>query len=154
MRFACLFVASWARRSKPESTGEHRAWRRASLGQYTNFVVSAPFCAVLGNCLAYRATLVHPPFDKYLLPCRHEPFGDFCQLAPGDATDPFDPLDRAFWVWLSRLWAEWRSALIIFKPETVIAWHRKGFRLYWAGRVVSAGAVHRHLVKSGISSGE
>jgi hypothetical protein len=40
--------------------------------------------------------------------------------------------DRAFWVWLSRLWAEWRSALIIVKPETVIAWHRKGFRLYWA----------------------
>jgi len=25
----------------------------------------------------------------------------------------------------------WRSALIIVKPETVIAWHRKGFRLYW-----------------------
>src|SRR6267143_7246034 len=40
--------------------------------------------------------------------------------------------DRALWVWLSHLWAEWRSALIIVKPETVIAWHRKGFRLYWA----------------------
>src|SRR5262249_48867866 len=33
--------------------------------------------------------------------------------------------------WLSRLWAQWRSALIIVKPETVIAWQRKGFRLYW-----------------------
>src|SRR5882762_7059847 len=40
--------------------------------------------------------------------------------------------DRAFWVWLSLLRAEWRSALIILKPETVIAWHRKGIRLYWA----------------------
>jgi len=39
--------------------------------------------------------------------------------------------DRAFWVWLSRLWTEWRSALIIVKPETVIGWHRQGFRLYW-----------------------
>jgi putative transposase len=39
--------------------------------------------------------------------------------------------DRAFWVSLSRLWTEWRSVLIIVKPETVIAWHRKGFRLYW-----------------------
>jgi len=29
------------------------------------------------------------------------------------------------------VWAEWRSALIIVKPETVIAWHRQGFRLYW-----------------------
>ena len=35
------------------------------------------------------------------------------------------------WVWLSRLWRDWRSALIIVKPETVIAWHRQGFRLYW-----------------------
>src|SRR5262250_1102191 len=39
--------------------------------------------------------------------------------------------DRLLWVWLSRLWAQWRSALLIVKPETVIAWHRKGFRLYW-----------------------
>ena len=38
--------------------------------------------------------------------------------------------DRALWVWLSHVWAEWRSALIIVKPETVIAWHRQGFRLY------------------------
>ncbi len=40
--------------------------------------------------------------------------------------------DRVFWVWLSRLWSGWRSALTIVKPETVISWHRKGFRLYWA----------------------
>jgi len=39
--------------------------------------------------------------------------------------------DRFFWVWLSRLWGGWQSALLIVKPETVIAWHRRGFRLYW-----------------------
>src|ERR1700680_2190418 len=39
--------------------------------------------------------------------------------------------DRLLWVWLSRLWTSWRSALIVVKPETVIAWHRQGFRLYW-----------------------
>jgi|HubBroStandDraft_4_1064222.scaffolds.fasta_scaffold17003_4 hypothetical protein len=39
--------------------------------------------------------------------------------------------DRLLWVWLSRMWADWKSALRIVKPETVIAWHRKGFRLYW-----------------------
>jgi transposase InsO family protein len=42
------------------------------------------------------------------------------------------PGDRLLWVCLSRLWREWRSALIIVKPETVIAWQRQGFRLYWA----------------------
>ena len=39
--------------------------------------------------------------------------------------------DRLLWVWLARFWSAWRSALVIVKPETVIAWHRKGFRLYW-----------------------
>jgi putative transposase len=39
--------------------------------------------------------------------------------------------DRVFWVWLSRLWANWRSSLLIVQPATVLAWHRQGFRLYW-----------------------
>ncbi len=39
--------------------------------------------------------------------------------------------DRIFWVWLSRIWDDWRSSLIIVKPPTVIAWHKKGFKLYW-----------------------
>src|SRR2546430_4770792 len=39
--------------------------------------------------------------------------------------------DRVLWVWLSHLWTEWRSALIVVKPGTVIGWHRQGFRLYW-----------------------
>lgn len=41
------------------------------------------------------------------------------------------PRDRIFWVWLSRLWSDWQSSLMIVKPETVIRWHRQGFRLYW-----------------------
>ncbi len=41
------------------------------------------------------------------------------------------PRDRVFWVWLSRLWPNWRSALDIVQPKTVIKWHRIGFKLYW-----------------------
>jgi hypothetical protein len=37
--------------------------------------------------------------------------------------------DGLFWVWLTRLWSAWRSALIIVDPEAVIACHRRGFRL-------------------------
>ena len=40
--------------------------------------------------------------------------------------------DRLLWVALHRLWPEWRKALVLVKPDTVIAWHRKGFRLYWS----------------------
>jgi hypothetical protein len=37
--------------------------------------------------------------------------------------------DRVFWVALRRLWPDWTRALVIVKPETVIAWHRRGFKL-------------------------
>jgi putative transposase len=39
--------------------------------------------------------------------------------------------DRLLWVWISRVWKEWRAALVIVKPETVVAWHRRGLRLFW-----------------------
>jgi hypothetical protein len=39
--------------------------------------------------------------------------------------------DRWLWVWLSRSWSAWRTALVIVQPDTVIAWHRQGFRLFW-----------------------
>src|SRR5215472_5496337 len=43
--------------------------------------------------------------------------------------------DRYLWARLSRLWSGWRSALVIVKPETVIGWQRKGFRLFWTWKV-------------------
>jgi putative transposase len=41
------------------------------------------------------------------------------------------PADRLLWVWLSQAWRGWRTAVHIVKPETVIAWHCRGFRLFW-----------------------
>ena len=41
------------------------------------------------------------------------------------------PVDRVFWVLLSRFWNGWRESLAIVKPATVLAWHRKGFKLFW-----------------------
>ena len=38
---------------------------------------------------------------------------------------------RGFWVLLSRIWRDWRRSLVLVKPETVIRWHRSGFRRYW-----------------------
>src|SRR5258707_9415340 len=43
--------------------------------------------------------------------------------------------DRLLWAWLSESWSDWRSALVIVRPETVIGWHRKGFRLLWTWKV-------------------
>ena len=39
--------------------------------------------------------------------------------------------ERIFWILLRRCWPAWSSALVIVKPETVVAWHRAGFRAFW-----------------------
>ncbi len=44
------------------------------------------------------------------------------------------PLDRLFWTVLRETWCGWRDVLVIVKPETVVGWHRAGFRLYWRWR--------------------
>ena len=43
-------------------------------------------------------------------------------------------LDRFFWTTLRHLWPRWSDVLLIVKPETVVRWHRAGFRLYWRWR--------------------
>ena len=40
-------------------------------------------------------------------------------------------LDRWLWVWLSRVWSDWRRALVVVAPATVVAWHRRGVRRFW-----------------------
>ena len=56
------------------------------------------------------------------------------QLAVIERTSPrpnLRPADRLLWVILSRILPNWREVLDIVKPDTVIGWHRKGFRLFW-----------------------
>jgi putative transposase len=48
----------------------------------------------------------------------------------------FKAPDRLFWVFLCRLWPGWKGALMVVHPETVIRWHRAGFKVYrkWLSR--------------------
>jgi len=39
--------------------------------------------------------------------------------------------DRLFWIALRPLWSRWVEVVVFVKPETVIRWHRAGFRRYW-----------------------
>src|SRR5438046_4418691 len=46
------------------------------------------------------------------------------------------PFDKLFWVIARRViarrvWSTWKESLIIVTPETVVRWHRTGFRMYW-----------------------
>jgi hypothetical protein len=49
------------------------------------------------------------------------------------------PSDRLFWILLSRLWHGWAEAVAIVRPETVIRWHRTGFRLFWTWKSQQRG---------------
>jgi putative transposase len=61
--------------------------------------------------------------------------------------------DRLFWVGLRWSWPDWRSALVVVRPATVVAWHRRGFAWYWtrqsrlSGGRPQVGAELRRLVR-------
>ena len=48
-------------------------------------------------------------------------------------------LDRLLWVLLYRIWPQIIDAMVLVKPATVVAWHRKGFRFYWRWAITSSG---------------
>ncbi len=43
----------------------------------------------------------------------------------------FTPLDRGLLVMLASRLPHWRQALLIVKPDTLLRWHRQGFKLFW-----------------------
>ena len=42
--------------------------------------------------------------------------------------------DRAFLVWMIRLWPSLIDTVQVIQPETVLRWHRAGFRAFWRSR--------------------
>ena len=54
------------------------------------------------------------------------------QITNGKTRKPrVNPAFRFLWVALSKYFRNWKSALVIVKPETVIGWHKHCFKLYW-----------------------
>jgi putative transposase len=45
---------------------------------------------------------------------------------------PMGLVDKIFWVFVRRFWDAWKQSLVLVDPETVVRWHRAGFRLYWS----------------------
>ena len=55
-------------------------------------------------------------------------------LQRGRRRPQLDDADRRFWILASRWFSGWWSSLLIVKPETVLGWHRKGWRATWRWR--------------------
>jgi hypothetical protein len=51
--------------------------------------------------------------------------------------------DRMFWVLLANAWRDWRDALVLVQPDTVIRWHREWLRRRWTTRSRYAACYHR-----------
>jgi hypothetical protein len=47
---------------------------------------------------------------------------------------PLTCWDRALWAFLLRHWSGWKDSMVLVKPDTVIAWHRRAFRPFWRRR--------------------
>jgi putative transposase len=88
-------------------------------------ISSALFASVLAS-LRSRAAL-----QIELIALRHQ----LCLLQRSVKRPRLTAADRFFWGWLSTRWSHWRTALVIVKPETVIGWQRKSFRLFWTWKV-------------------
>ena len=52
-------------------------------------------------------------------------------LATAHRRPSLTDFDRTFWTLLRRRWTGWKRALVIVQPETVVRWHRQGFKYYW-----------------------
>src|SRR5215471_14001345 len=63
----------------------------------------------------------------------------------------FGRLDRLLWEWLSHRWARWREALHFIRPQTVLRWHRQGFRAFWTWKS-RRGRVGRPPVSSELAN--
>jgi len=71
--------------------------------------------------------------------------------------------DRLFWIILRCVWSRWAEVLVAVKPETVVGWHRAGFRLFWkwqsrapAGRPKTTAEIRaliRHLAEENATWG-
>jgi hypothetical protein len=56
--------------------------------------------------------------------------------------------DCAFMVWMVRLWPSLLGVVRVVQPETVLRWHRAGFRIYW--RWKSRKRVRRPRIEQGL----
>jgi hypothetical protein len=40
--------------------------------------------------------------------------------------------DRTFWIFMRKALRDWKGCLLLVTPDTVVRWHRQGWRYYWA----------------------
>jgi transposase InsO family protein len=104
-------------------------------GDQASIVVVRPFHEITVSLLKTRPSRFSCGLQTDPLFDGHDQMVLRQQLAVWKARQPrprLTEMDRIFWVLLSRLWTSWRHSLLVVRPQTVVGWHRQGFRRYWA----------------------
>ena len=98
--------------------------------------LATPRCAVLRERVRARIHPVHARGDPRLLPSRSDTALEILALRQQIAVlkrkrprPKLNPWDRLFWTTLRQCWSRWPDVLVLVKPDTVVGWHRAGFRL-------------------------
>jgi hypothetical protein len=81
-----------------------------------------PLLATLAGLLRRRAVL-----HLEILALRQQ----LAMVVHKDRKLRFRRRERLFWIWLYRIWPGCLEALAVFKADTLVRWHRQGFRLFW-----------------------
>ena len=81
-----------------------------------------PLLATLADLLRNRAVL-----HLEILALRQQ----LAMVTRKDRKLRFRRRERLFWVWLYRIWPGCQETLAVFKADTLVRWHRQGFRLFW-----------------------
>ncbi len=58
------------------------------------------------------------------------------------------PADRTLLVFLASRVRLWRHALLIVQPETLLRWHRQGFRLFWRSKSQAVGSTRKAKISA------
>lgn len=69
-------------------------------------------------------------------------------LARSNKRPRISPFDRLFWAFFSKHVADWRAMLHVLHPDTVVRWHRNGFR-YLQGAGDDVGDVPSEFAEGG-----
>src|SRR5260370_21011344 len=126
----------WRTSRRPRGRRLVRLWFsqiRICLIQWKLHIRQFPPTAVISALLASGMSVfrTRAALQLEILALRHQ----LAIMQPSVKKPKLNRFDRFLWAWFFGAWAEWRSALCIVKPGTVIAWHRKGFRLFWTWKV-------------------
>ena len=105
-----------------------RTWSLRVLHQFLHLALTALHVAATSASVAFKSRTT---LQLENLALRHQ----LDVLRRSVKRPKLTSADRLLWIWLCEVWSDWRSSLTIVKPETVIAWHRKGFRLFWTWKV-------------------